>query len=352
METGIAASDVVGSEGPAYRPRPGISRAAIARAIAVRVAVKIVFQYEPSPRLAVRLQRLSTDGMEIVPCPEQDLDRFAALMASADAVFHVLRPITAEIIAAAPRLKLIQKIGVGVNTIDLEAARRRGVKVANMPGTNTRAVAELTLLLMLAALRRVPTCDAATRRGDGWRLEPALFDGLGELGGRTVGLVGYGAVARMLTPMLRALGARVLYTSRRRKAEAGAEWRSREALLAESDIVSLHLPLTPETEAMIDGAAIAAMKDGAVLVNTARGGLVDEAALVAALTGGKLRAAALDVFACEPVEPDNPLLALENTVLMPHVAWLTPETLERSLGIALDNCRRLRRGEEIRFRVA
>ena len=314
--------------------------------------MKVVFQYDASPKLGASLQRLSTDGIEITPCPERDTDRFSELMRSADAVFHVLRPITAEIIAAAPRLKLIQKIGVGVNTIDLEAAKRHGVKVANMPGTNTRAVAELTLLLMLATLRRVPTCDAATRRGAGWTLDPALFDRLGEVGGRTVGLIGYGAVAKMLTPMLLALGARVIYTSRRHKVVTGAEWHSLEDLLAASDIVSLHLPLTPETETMIDGAAIRAMKDGAVLINTARGGLVDEVALIEALTSGKLRAAGLDVFAVEPVDPANPLLTLENTVIMPHVAWLTPETLDRSLGIALDNCRRLRRGEEIRFRVA
>lgn len=313
--------------------------------------MKIVFQYDASPMLAARLKELSTDGIEITPCSEQDMDRFMELMATADAVFHVLKPITTEIITASPNLKLIQKIGVGVNTIELETAQQRGIKVANMPGTNSRAVAETTLLLMLAALRRVPTYDGATRRGEGWALGSALFDRIGELGGRTVGLVGYGAVAQLLTPMLLALGARVLYTSRERKNAALAEWRSRENLLAASDIVSLHLPLTPETEKLIDSDAIRSMKNGAVFINTARGGLVDETALIEALTLGRLRAAGLDVFASEPVDPDNPLLSLDNTVVMPHVAWLTPETLERSLGIALENCRRIRQGEEILFRV-
>ena len=313
--------------------------------------MKVVFQYDASPQLSTRLQELSADGIEITPCPEQDAVRFAKLMANADAVFHVLKPITAEIIARSPNLKLIQKIGVGVNTIDLDSAKARGIKVANMPGTNTRAVAETTLLLMLASLRRLHVYDDATRQGAGWATDAALLDSVGELGGRTVGLIGYGAVAQMLTPMLLAMGARVIYTSRTAVPEARAEWRDYPDLLREADVVSLHLPLTDETEKMIDHAAIATMKDGAIFVNTSRGGLVDENALVKALRNGKLRAAGLDVFAVEPVEKDNPLLSLKNTILLPHVAWLTPETLERSLGIALDNCHRIERGEEIRFRV-
>ena len=123
-------------------------------------------------------------------------------------------------------------------------------------------------------------------------------------------------------------------------------------MLATADIVSLHLPLVADTERMIDAAALARMKPGAILVNTARGGLIDEAALVEALRGGHLRAAGLDVFADEPVAPDNPLLALDNVVLMPHVAWLTPETLDRSLDIAVENMRRLRDGRELLHRVA
>lgn len=314
--------------------------------------MKVVFQYDASPGLAQELARLSVDGLSIAPCPEGDMPRFLAMMAEAEALFHVLRPITAEIIAASPKLKLIQKIGVGVNTIDLAAAKARGIKVANMPGTNTRAVAETTVLLMLAALRRLPALDRATRDGRGWSLEPGVYDAVGEIGGKVVGLVGYGAVGRMLTPMLRALGADVIYTAREAKPDALARYCSLAALLAEADIVSLHLPLTDATAKLIDDAALRRMKPGAVFVNTARGGLTDEAALVAALREGRVRAAGLDVFATEPVGRDNPLLALENVVVMPHVAWLTPETLSRSLGIAIENCHRLARGEEVRFRVA
>jgi phosphoglycerate dehydrogenase-like enzyme len=254
-------------------------------------------------------------------------------------------------IEAAPRLRLIQKIGVGVNTIDLEAAKARGVAVCNLPGTNTRAVAEQTLLLMLAALRRLPTFDRATRAGDGWSLDPAIQDRLGELGGRTVGLVGYGAVPRALAPVLLALGCRLLYAARSMKPDALAEHRSLDALLGEADIVSLHLPLTPETERLIDEAALARMKPGAVLVNTARGGLVDQAALNQALRDGRLGAAGLDVFAHEPVDPSEPLFRLDNVVLAPHVAWLTTGTFERSLDLAAENCRRLASGRELLHRV-
>src|SRR4029079_8966610 len=139
-------------------------------------------------------------------CPEDDDFRLMQLLPEADVLWHVLKPCTATMIAAAPKLRLIKKIGVGVNTIDLEAAKARDIAVCNLPGTNARAVAELTLALMLAVLRRLPRVDAAMRRGE-WS-DPDLQDGIGELGGRTVGLVGYGAIPRLLAPVLAALGCR------------------------------------------------------------------------------------------------------------------------------------------------
>ena len=315
--------------------------------------MRVIFHYDTGPALARRLAEIAVDGIEIAACAEADDERFRALMADADVLWHVLRPVSAADIEAAHRLRLIQKIGVGVNTIDLDAARARDVRVCNMPGTNTPAVAEMTLALMLAALRRLPVFGRATREGKGWEIDSAVQDSLGEIGGRTVGLVGFGAVPRALAPALKALGARVLYTARSARPEAGglAEWRTLPALLEESDIVSLHVPETQETIGMIDATAIARMKPGAVLVNTARGSLVDEAALARALSSGRLRAAGLDVFAREPMPADNPLLGLDNVALAPHVAWLTMDTIERSLEVALDNCRRLATGEPLRFRV-
>lgn len=314
--------------------------------------MNVLFRYDCGPRLARRLADLAAEGLRVSTASETGDADYDRLMPETEVLWHALKPVTAEAIGRARRLRLIQKIGVGVNTIDLEAAGRAGVAVCNMPGTNSRAVAEATLLLMLAALRRLAALDAATRRGEGWRAGPALQEQVGELGGRTVGLVGYGAVPRLLAPVLAALGARVLYAARRAKADAAGEARSLDDLLAESDVVSLHVPLTDETRHLIDARALARLKPGAVLVNTARGGLVDEAALVAALAAGRLGAAGLDVFADEPVAPGHPLLAMDRVVVMPHVAWLTPETMERSLVVAVENCRRLADGRDLLHRVA
>jgi len=313
--------------------------------------MKAIFHYDAGPRLRARFAALAAEGFEIAPCPEHDETGLAALLPEAEALLHILKPATAAMIAQAPRLRLIQKIGVGVNTIDLEAARRRGIAVANMPGTNTPAVAETALLLMLAALRRLPALDRACRAGAGWRLGGGLQEQVGELRGRTVGLVGAGMVPRALAPILRGCGAALLYWSPREHPELGVSRCDLPELLAAADIVSLHLPLVRETTHLIDRAALARMKPGAILVNTARGGLVDETALVEALKDGRLGAAGLDVFATEPLSSEHPLLALDNVVLMPHVAWLTPETLDRSLDIAVANMRRLRDGGELLFRV-
>jgi phosphoglycerate dehydrogenase-like enzyme len=309
--------------------------------------VNVLFHYEAGPDLAARLAALP--GLRINACPEHDDALLARLLPETDVIWHVLKPCTAAMIAVAPKLRLIQKIGVGVNTIDLDAATARGIPVCNLPGTNSRAVAELTLALMLATLRRLPRFDAALRRGT-W-LDPQLQDGIGELGGRCVGLVGYGAIPRLLAPVLRALGCRLIYTTRQPLADALGEWRPLDVLLAECDVVSLHLPLTDQTAALIDAAALARMQPGAILVNTARGGLVDQAALTDALRSGRLAAAGLDVFVHEPPDVADPLFSLPNVVITPHIAWLTTGTFDRSLALAADNCRRLVAGDALLHRV-
>lgn len=308
--------------------------------------MKVVFHYSAGPQLAARLAALP--GLEVVVCPEEDDAGFAAAMRDADVLWHVLKRCSDTVIAGAPKLKLIQKIGVGVNTIDLAAASARGIAVCNLPGTNAPAVAEMALLLMLAVLRRLPHFDAELRAGI-WTCAPRDQDGLGELGGRTVGLVGYGAIPQRLAPVLRALGCRVLFTSATRREDA--DWRDLHDLLAQCDIISLHVPQTAATTGLLNAEAFARMKPGAVLINTARGGLVDEAALLAALRSGHLAGAGLDVFAVEPAMVDNPLLALPNVVVAPHVAWLTAGTFDRSLTIAAENCARLAAGRDLLHRV-
>lgn len=312
---------------------------------------RVLFHIDPSPRLAADLAAVADTGLDVTCVAPGDHERFRAALPRADVLWHVLEPVTADHLAVAPRLRLIQKIGVGVNTIDLDAAQARGIAVCNMPGTNTTAVAELTLLLMLACLRRVVALDRLTRSGEGWLRSAAETDRFGELGGRTVGLIGFGAVPRRLAPVLTALGALVRYWTPEPKPDAGAEWRPLDELLTESDVVSLHVPLVPATERLLDAAAFARMRRGAVLVNTARGGLVDEAALIAALDSGRLAAAGLDVFATEPLPVDSPLVGRDDVVLTPHVAWLTPETLTRSLTVAVENTRRIADGRPLLHRV-
>lgn len=296
---------------------------------------KVLFQYEAGPRLRDRLDTLRDEGIEVICRPESEGPLAEADLAGIQAIWHVLQPVTAAAIEKAPDLRLIQKIGVGVNTIDLDAARARDIAVCNMPGTNSQAVAEMTLLLMLAALRRLPAMDAVCRGGH-WTLGRDDLDSLGEIAGRTVGLVGFGEVPRRLAPVLKAMGAEVIYSARSPK-DVDLECVSLDDLLRRADIVSLHLPLTAESEQLINAGRIAQMKPGAVLINTARGALVDEAALHRALVDGHLAAAGLDVFAEEPVPGGNLLLALPNVAVAPHLAWLTNETLARSLGIAASN---------------
>ncbi len=312
--------------------------------------MKAVLHYRATPGFAERISALENEWLRIAVVEETARETFAREMQDADVLLHVLERVTADAIEGAPRLKLIQKLGVGVDTIDLDAAKRRGIAVCNMPGANTRAVAEITLLLMLATLRRLTELDAHTRSGRGWALDPELLDSLGELGGRTVGLVGFGAVARCLTPMVLGIGARVLYTSRTEKSHDGAAFAPFAELLEASDVVSLHVPLTAETSALMNARAFSIMKPGAVLINTARGGLVDYRALHGALMGGRLRGAGLDVFDAEPTH-SHALFELPNVIVTPHLGWFTLETLNRSLGIFLENCRRLRAGEALLNRV-
>jgi phosphoglycerate dehydrogenase-like enzyme len=313
--------------------------------------MKAVLHHRATPGFRMQIAALENEWLRISVVDETDREAFAREMADADVLLHVLEPFRGTAFDAAPRLKLIQKLGVGVDTIDLESARRRGIAVCNMPGTNTRAVAELTLLLMLATLRRVTELDGQTRTGKGWMLDAGILDGLAELGGRTVGLVGCGAVGKCLTPMLEGIGARVIYTDVSSPAGISATPVSFDELLSSADVVSLHVPLTRETAGMMDERAFARMRRGAILVNTARGGLVDYNALYAALEHGYLRGAGLDVFDVEPANASHPLFTLRTVVVTPHVAWFTAETLSRSLVVFVENCRRLREGEPLLNRV-
>lgn len=305
------------------------------------MALKILAHFTPGRRV-MDFVAAESDWLDVRWCAEDDDTTLHRELPGADVIWHVLRPLSEADLGLAAKCRLVHKLGAGVNTIDVDAATRAGIAVANMPGANAPSVTEGTLLLMLAALRRLPVLDRATRAGRGWPSDPSLGETVRDIGGCTVGLVGYGNIAKQVEAVLKTLGARVLHTSTRD--DGHPDWQPLPALLAASDIVSLHLPLTLATRHLIDRDALASMKPGAVLVNTARGPIVDEDALADALRAGRLGAAGLDVFAVEPVPPGNPLLELDNVVLTPHVTWYTVDTMRRYLEVAVDNCRRLRDG--------
>ena len=308
------------------------------------MALSVLAHFVPGPKVLDFLAP-HTDWLDIRYCGEDDDATFYRELPDAEVIWHVLRPVSAADLQRAPRLRLVHKLGAGVNTIDVEAATALGITVANMPGANSPSVAEGTVLLMLAALRRLIELDGTTRRGAGWPADPSLGETVRDLGGCTVGLVGYGNIAKLVETISVSMGATVLHTSTRDDGSPG--WRSLPELLAESDIVSLHLPLTDATSNLLDADTLAVMKPDAVLINTSRGQIVDEDALVNALRGGRLAAAGLDVFAVEPLAPDNPLVELDNVVLTPHVTWYTADTMRRYLTHGVDNCRRLRDGHEL-----
>lgn len=286
-----------------------------------------------------------SDWLDIRWCHEDDDVTLHRELPWADVVWHMLRPLSGTDLRRGNGLRLVQKLGAGVNTIDIDTATELGIAVANTPGANAPSAAEGTVLLMLAAMRRLRELDAATRAGRGWPADPSLGETVRDIGGCTVGLVGYGNIARHVEQIVAAMGARVLHTSTTDDGTPG--WRPLPELLAGSDILSLHLPLTPQTDRLIDRTALNSMKPNALLVNTSRGQIIDEKALIDALRQGRIAAAGLDVFATEPVEPGNPLLQLDNVVVTPHVVWYTRDTMRRYLAEAIDNCRRLRDGKDL-----
>ncbi len=306
--------------------------------------LRVLAHFVAGDRVMETLARES-DWLDIRFCAEDDDDTFYRELPDVEVIWHVLRPLSADDLDKARRLRLVHKLGAGVNTIDVDAATRLGIAVANMPGANAPSVAEGTVLLMLAALRRLPALDRDTRLGKGWPQDPELGETVRDIGSCVVGLIGYGNIAQRVETIVASMGAEVLHTSTRDDGTPG--WRSLPDLLAASDVVSLHLPLTEQTSGLLDRAALGVMKPGAVLVNTARGPIVDEDALVEALRDGRLGAAALDVFSVEPVAPDNPLLSLPNVVLTPHVTWYTADTMRRYLDEAVANCRRIRAGDNL-----
>jgi glyoxylate reductase len=269
---------------------------------------------QPIPAVGLEALRERYDVSVIGPRPApEDLRRAAA--GAAAIVADPTVPVDAELLeAAGPDLKIVANFAVGYDNIDLEACRERGVVASNTPDVLTNATAELTLALMLAAARGLGRAERTLRAGEWTGWEPVQFLGT-ELGGSTVGIVGLGRIGSRVAELLAGFGCRIISSTR----GSGMEL---DELLAEADIVSLHLPLTADTHHLIDGQRLERFKEGAILVNTSRGGLVDTEALIEALRSGRLAGAALDVFENEPEVPAE-LAALDNVVLTPHIGSAT-----------------------------
>jgi glyoxylate reductase len=237
--------------------------------------------------------------------------------------------VDAELLEAAPKLKAIANYAVGVDNVDVEAVTARGIPVGNTPDVLTESTADLTLALMLAVSRRLLEGVETVRSGGWLTWEPRLLLGR-DLNGSTIGIVGFGRIGQAVARRVEAFGTRVLHTTR----SGGVPL---EQLLEEADFVTLHVPLTGETEKLIDEAALRRMKETAYLVNTARGDVVDSVALARALTEGWIAGAGLDVTSPEPLPQRNPLLKAPNLVLLPHIASATHRTREAMADMAVDN---------------
>ena len=301
---------------------------------------------EPLPEPLQAKVRALTPDMELRFPASRDVADLAAAMRGAAYVVTRAVKMPAALLDHAPDLRLIHQWGTGTDGIPLAAARARGIPVARSPGVNAATVADLTVGLMLAASRQIPQTDAALRRGE-WD-QPAMWDTAFDLCESRVGLVGFGAIAQAVAARLRGFGCEMCYTRRSGPDDdTDVAYSELPELLSSCDIVSLHLPLSDATRGMIGAAELASMKPGALLVNTSRGALVDEPALIDALQTGPLGAAALDVLAQEPTAPDNPLLALPNTVVLPHVGGRTRDNLKRMVRHWSGNIRRHAAGEAL-----
>jgi D-3-phosphoglycerate dehydrogenase len=286
---------------------------------------------EPINEAGVRL--LESRGVNVIQIPSGSKEEaLAAVAPTADGLITRggLR-VTRTIMASSPRLKAVGVHGIGCDHIDLPAARELGKVVINTPDALSVTVAEMTIAMMLCMTRRIAAADKAIRNG-GWGRKYSDLIGI-ELMGKTVGLIGLGRIGAAVAKRLRAFDVNLLYWSRTRRLELehelGLEWVGILELLARSDIISLHVPGTAETHHLFGTEQLASMKRGAMIVNTARGRVIDEIALTEALKSGWIAGAALDVFEQEPIKSDNPLFALDNIVLAPHLGACSLEAMQR-----------------------
>lgn len=289
------------------------------------------------------VRTLKPAGFTLAFAQTNDSAEQLEMMHNADVVMAAGTFVTAEMIAQAPRLKLIQKWGIGVDKIDLEAAKRAGVTVAITAGATSIPVSEHTLMLMLATSRRLPLAHRSLQEGK-W-IASELRTVCAKLDGKTVGLFGFGNIARFVAKRLSGFDVTILYHSRTRldpaiEQQFNVRYVDFDTLLSQSDILSLHAPLTEQTKHLFNAQTFSKMKRGAMLINTARGELIDETALVEALCAGQLSSAGLDTFEGEPPRADHPLLQMDQVVATPHSAGGVYDNVPHIVGHMFRNIER------------
>jgi len=258
-------------------------------------------------------------------------------------------PITEAVINACTNIQLICVLATGYNVVDCAAAAKRGIPVCNVPGYGTTAVAQFTFGLLLELCHKIGHHDQVVHDGKWSRCPDFCFWDTPqmELAGKTMGIIGYGSIGQAVGNIARAFGMKVIAYNRSKRQEFEKDYVSLDTLLEQSDVISLHCPLFPETREIINASSIAKMRDGAILINTARGPLLDEVAVAEALKSGKLRGAAMDVVCSEPMDPASPLLTAPNCIITPHIAWAPLESRQRIFNIVLDNIRAFLNGNPI-----
>ncbi|WP_407855422.1 D-2-hydroxyacid dehydrogenase [Enterococcus hailinensis] len=269
-----------------------------------------------------------------------DQQEIVQRIGDAEVVLTNKTPIDESILAQVPQLKYIGVIATGYNVVDIEAAKKREILVTNIPAYGTEAVAQFTFALLLEIVNQVGLHNESVHQGDWQKSVDFTYQKapLIELKAKTIGLIGYGAIAQTVAKIAHAFEMQIIFWNHHPKESPDwAEQVSLDELYQQADIISLHVPQTNETQHMIDQSAITKMKDGVILINTARGGLLEESAVAAALNTGKIYAAGVDVVAEEPMNSENPLLTAKNCFITPHIAWGAKETRARLMAIAADN---------------
>ncbi len=306
----------------------------------------VVIAYNDFPDITIEQDVLGAAGAEVRQLGLLTTPEARAAAAEAQALMVTIQPVTDELLSQLPRLRLVSRVGTGLDAIDLVAATARRVQVTNVPDYSVDEVSTHAIALLLNHARRLPPLLAATRQGawDSRTVRP-----IPRLKEQTLGILGFGRIARAVARKALGLGLRVLaydpYVDAAAMQAEGVTASAWDTLLQVSDFVSLHVPLTPQTQGILDARALGLMKPAALLINTARGGLVDEAALLQALDAGQIAAAALDVLVTEPPAADHPLLSHPRTYITPHIGWYSEAANQDVRVRAADEVARMLRGE-------